>query len=440
MRKKLTNNLGLKIISFLFAVLLWIVVVNVDDPVVSRTYSGIAVEVVNGEAITGQGKTYEILDGSDTISVRVFAKRSVIEKMSKDYIKATADMKELNPASAVTIDVRSTRFSDRIESLNPVTKNLKVKIEDLQRKQINIAITTDGEPMRDYIIGTVTPAVNVLTISGPDSLVSRITTALAVVDVSNMSTKISTNVPVRLYDGNGDIVNDNMLKSSVTDVHVDVDILKTKEIPITASISGRPAEGYQFTNEIEVNPQSIVIAGIGTVFDNLEAINIPGEDVLITGATEDVIKSLKAERFLPKGIVLKEADYDGVITVRAGIGKMERTVVDIPTANIKIENIPEGYAAALVDIGGSKRIEIQGLPNVLAEFDPTTISASIDASAMIPREASEDGSIHQGSYDGQVRFAFPDGISETEAAYMEVILNNSTGAINLPVIEIVGGE
>ena len=31
--KKLTNNLGLKVLAVLFAIALWIVVVNIDDPV-----------------------------------------------------------------------------------------------------------------------------------------------------------------------------------------------------------------------------------------------------------------------------------------------------------------------------------------------------------------------------------------------------------------------
>ena len=95
MKKFLTNNIGLKILSVVAAFVLWMVVVNVDDPVISRTYTGIPVEVVNGDAITNEGKTFEIVDGSNSISVIVSAKRSVIEQMSRDFIKATADMKDL---------------------------------------------------------------------------------------------------------------------------------------------------------------------------------------------------------------------------------------------------------------------------------------------------------------------------------------------------------
>ncbi|MBR3643458.1 MAG: hypothetical protein IKN57_08130, partial [Parasporobacterium sp.] len=95
MKKLLTDNIGLKILALLVATVLWVVVVNVDDPVVEKRFSGVTVEVANAEAITRQNKTYEILDNSDTITVIVKGKRSILDQMSKDYIKATADIKNL---------------------------------------------------------------------------------------------------------------------------------------------------------------------------------------------------------------------------------------------------------------------------------------------------------------------------------------------------------
>ena len=119
MRKKLTNNLGLKLISVCASFILWLIVVSIDDPVVTRTYSGIEVEVLNADAVTSQGKVYEILDGSNIISVSLSAKRSVLEKMSRDYIRATADLKEMTILNSVSIDVKTTRYSDMISSIVP---------------------------------------------------------------------------------------------------------------------------------------------------------------------------------------------------------------------------------------------------------------------------------------------------------------------------------
>ena len=94
MKQKLTNNLGLKLVSVVLAVVVWLIVVSIDDPVITRTYNGIEVELLNTEAITSQGKVYEVLDGSNVVSVTVSAKRSVLEKISRDYIKASADLRK----------------------------------------------------------------------------------------------------------------------------------------------------------------------------------------------------------------------------------------------------------------------------------------------------------------------------------------------------------
>ena len=43
MKRALTKNWGLKLLAFVFSVLLWIIVMNIEDPVDERTFSGIQV-------------------------------------------------------------------------------------------------------------------------------------------------------------------------------------------------------------------------------------------------------------------------------------------------------------------------------------------------------------------------------------------------------------
>lgn len=51
MKKGLMNNWGLKILSFLLAVMLWLIVVNIDDPVTTQTFNNIPVAVTNAEVL-----------------------------------------------------------------------------------------------------------------------------------------------------------------------------------------------------------------------------------------------------------------------------------------------------------------------------------------------------------------------------------------------------
>ena len=114
--------------------------------------------------------------------------------------------------------------------------------------------------------------------------------------------------------------------------------------------------------------------------------------------------------------------------------------MDVPTANIVIDNIPEGFQASLVDIGGSKRIEIQGLNEVITGLDASRITGTIDASGMTPRDTTIEG-IHAGSYDASVRWNLPAGITIVNSSMMEVSLyptTDNTALIALPQEGVAG--
>ena len=56
MKNRLMNNWQLKLLSLAAAVLLWVVVVSINDPVRTQTFSRIQVEVVNSSASTSEGR------------------------------------------------------------------------------------------------------------------------------------------------------------------------------------------------------------------------------------------------------------------------------------------------------------------------------------------------------------------------------------------------
>ena len=47
MKEKIGNNLVLKIFSVIFAFLLWVFVINVDNPVITRSFSDVPVDMLN---------------------------------------------------------------------------------------------------------------------------------------------------------------------------------------------------------------------------------------------------------------------------------------------------------------------------------------------------------------------------------------------------------
>ncbi|MCR4656780.1 MAG: hypothetical protein K5770_11210 [Lachnospiraceae bacterium] len=430
MKNRLTNNLGLKIISLLAAFILWMIVVNTDDPMITRTYSGIPVEVINTEEIISQGKTFEILDNTDTISVIVHAKRSIIEDMSRDYIRAAADMREISASNTIPIEVRSTRFSDRIESLTPVTRNVRVEIEDMGTKRLRISVDASGKPEEGYVAGDAVPSVNIMTVSGPASIVDRIAYARAIVDVSGLKSDVSTSAKINLYDEDWDIIPDGMLDLSVSEVHVDVKILETKTVTINyGHITGLPAEGYQTTGAVSIVPEVVQVAGSGDEFNKMEFLTIPDDVISVAGAAGNAVMQIDMDRYLPEGVIFADPDYDGVVTVTVYIGNNASREINIPSVNISITNVPEGYSAIFADMGGYRTATVYGLSDKVSQVDGNTVTGSVNATSAIPPELIAQGVSLHGSYSGQVQLNLPSGVSVVEPVYIDFILNPISASI-----------
>ena len=95
MKERLLRNWDLKLLAVLFSIILWLIVVNIDDPVKSVDFAGINVQILNPDVLAQEGKVYEVLDDSDVITVTVSGRRSVIEDISKENISAVADLASL---------------------------------------------------------------------------------------------------------------------------------------------------------------------------------------------------------------------------------------------------------------------------------------------------------------------------------------------------------
>jgi len=70
MKKRLTRNLSLKIVSVLAAILIWLFASSASDPVIRAEYD-VKVEVANDDYITDSGKTYQIEDADREVKVYV---------------------------------------------------------------------------------------------------------------------------------------------------------------------------------------------------------------------------------------------------------------------------------------------------------------------------------------------------------------------------------
>lgn len=396
--KVMTNNIGLKLLAALFAVILWLVVVNIDDPKISQRFST-SVVIENADYLTGQGKYFEVLNDTNMVSFTVTAKRSYMEKLNNTDFKAVANMENAqidsaNGTAKVPIEIAAQRYSSLV-TISKATQNLEIALDDLAQQQYIISVETTGQLPKDCALGDVSVTPNLLKVSGPKSVVSRIDHVTASIDLTNMTEDVVASVIPTLYDSEGTIIDKSNLTLNLSTVTVTVRILDIKDVSLIFNVTGTPADGYTYM-DMEYEPKTIAIKGTAASLNNVTAINIPGKTLDISGARDDITQVIDVSEYLPSGVTIVDKAA-AKVTVTVHIARLAKKTVNIFPSSVRVLNLPDGYKlnfdAAVIRVG------LSGIADDLAALDTSKIVASIDA-----------GQLTLGTHEVELALELDDGI------------------------------
>ena len=391
MRNKITKNWGLKLVSFFFAVMLWIIVTNINDPVVSLRVSDVPVTIRNGDLITERGQVFSVLDNTDVIdTVTIYAPRSIIDTLDKSNVVAIADMQDLTNLDTIGIKLSTNKYNDKLESIRGNIDSVKLSIEDKQTRSIPIRANVIGEVREGYILGDVSTEQNLIRISGPKSVVSQIAKAQAEVDVSGFTSNIGADTDIRLFDENGKEIQSSGLERSISKVRVSIEILEMKTVSINYTVVGTPADGYRMTGEIESTRKNVVIAGRPSLIQRIETIEIPEGVIDVTDATDNVTTLVDLKEYLPDGTILAEEDFGGFINITVYVDQEMRRTFTSAVDNIRITGVPAGFEAEITDPEGYCSIVLLGLASELEGINTNTLEVSVDVAAWIENQEIEE--------------------------------------------------
>lgn len=376
--KTLTKNLGFKILAVVFAFILWLVVYNTDDPTVTVSYTT-NVTVENASAVTEMNKCYEVLNGTNTVTFAVTAKRSVLNKLEDTDFTAVADMNRMivneeGDEANVPIEITSKRSNSSLK-YNGKNKYLEVSLEDLMKRRFIITADTSGKVADGYALGEVTVTnPNVLNVSGPASIVNKIDSVVATIDVEGMSMNLSDNVIPALYDADGQEIDTTKLKLSNTTVTISAKILSVKEIPLVFSTTGVPYGDYRVV-EISSKPETVKVKGSSTILNPLSSLTIPGDVLNVSRAREDITTTIDISEYLPDGVELVNAS-DATVTVTVRIEAYESKKFNLNTSQITVDGLDTNYDLSFEQ--STVAVTVSGLKDNLNVLTVSQLSASID--------------------------------------------------------------
>lgn len=400
--KKMTNNFGLKMMALLMAFVLWIVVVNIDDPRVPAQYTT-SVTQENVNYLTENGKYSEPLGGSNKVTFTVSAKKSYHEKLSNSDFVAVADMEKIEDTGKkgmyrVPVVITCSKYDSSRVSISSKQPYLEIEVEDLGNVQKRISAVTEGKVMAGCAVGDVEITTsNLLKISGPSSVTSKIDTVTAAINVNGMSSDVTDTVVPVLYDAQGNVIDTTKLKLSLNTVTITAQILNTKRVPIEFSTSGSAAPGYLFQG-IAYHPETVNIKGEASVLNMVNKIVIPPEVLDISGMTATIDTVVDITPYLPKDTTLVSA-ADAKVSVKLKMEEIVDKTFELPASAFTLKNVPSGFKAKIAD--SKIPVTVTGLKSDIDKLSKDKIAGTIDLTGTkageqsVSAEIELDDSIYQ---------------------------------------------
>lgn len=406
MKKWITNNLGLKILALFVSVGLWIIAININDPVSENTYT-VNVTLQNSGVLSSAGKYFEVKDNSDRIKVVVRGTRTALSQFNQTDIVATADMSKITEDNLVPIELSTTKQSDKIEGIRSESQYVKLALEDVRRLQMPIEVKVLNDPADGYILGATQTSQNVVILSGPESIINQVESAAVEIDVSGATTDVKISLPIHLYSEEDDIIDTSKVNMSVQEISTTASILQKAVVPLIAIPQGTPTQGYVLNGIIEGLPTEITIAGKSNIVSKIPYIDI-SESLDVNDIYQDTSYEININDYLPDGVSLVgTVGNNGILDISVGVDKeSEKTIVLDPEA-IQVIGVPEGFSATVSDLENDVEVPVSGLNSLLDAVDESKLVPIINVDKYL---SNNEMTIEKGHLDIPLDITLPDNV------------------------------
>ena len=429
-KRKITDNIPLKIMSVAVAVVVWLIVVNIDNPVGTNYYTLTNVELINKEYVESSdtiGKMCMPEEKQDSIRIAITTNKKIRDKIKVSDITATADLQQ-----AVSLDTNPVMVPITVTCSVPVVthndikvtpQNLSVNLDEKETQEFVVNVSRgDTKPGKDYEVGSLTANPEKVRITGPKSLVNKIDKVNATISLDGNTQDFTQDVNLTIIDKNQEALSDSEMNSlrieNNAKVSVTARLWKIRQgVGISAGYVGSPASGYQ-VGTVTTVPDTISVAGstegLETLTQNDNTITIPADSIDISGESRDVERKISLKDLLPDNVKLTSDSSEDVWVTVSILPEGSREFT-LSTKDIEVKNKPDDLQVTFETAQIEIRIksDTEDLDDLNTETD---IKASIDLKGK-----------EEGNYKVPVTLSLPDGYETVENVSTEVVISSGTG-------------
>lgn len=380
MKERLINNLGLKILSVFLAFFVWLVVVNVSNPL-TRGSKEVQLDIENEQVLLAANRTYEI-SGKSTVTVNYKVQTRDAYKISASDFRAYIDLADLyDVTGSVPVNIEVLNNDSLIKDVEARQSVVRVETEELQRKRFELSVKTEGKQADGYEVNGIGITPDYIYLEGPVSQVGQISHAGIEINIDGLTEDYSGVAEPKFYDSND---NERPLEKKVisdtSEVAFHVTVNRVKKLPLDFEVSGTVAPGYQFVG-VECATSTISVIGLRTSLASLNKITIPASELNLDGAMADRVVTVNVKELLPEGVQMIQSEASEV-EVRLKVERLVTKAFSLADSDITKVGESDIYHYRLIP--SQIEVTMQGLREDLDSLQPEDLLAMLDLSGMEP--------------------------------------------------------
>lgn len=253
--KKRKLDIVPRIVCILFAIAIWVYMVNLNDTDVEETFT-VTVEIVGEEALHSSGMAIYGMD-SRTATITVKGSNRDLRKYSEQDYKVTIDVSTISSSGKQNIKLNVvTPQNSSIECIKTEPSSIALFSDINLEKDIPLNIEFGDVITYPNAEPIISQSADMVKIAGPNAIVDKIEYATYHVNGDLDSSVMYSGFSLEFFDKNHEVIdasNYDYISYSTKDITVNVDVLLHRSIQIRFNMID-DASGYTaYTDKAHVN-------------------------------------------------------------------------------------------------------------------------------------------------------------------------------------------
>ena len=303
LRALIQRNLPAKIIALVVAVVLWLFVMNEQNPQIEGSFT-VAVDLRN----VPEG--YKVTQTEKSVKLKVRGARSFFVSAEPEGFKAYADLDGLDSGEH-EVKVKAV-LPQGFELVDAQPETVSVTLDKIVRRSVRVDLIVTGSASAGYTVGKISQSANTTVIEGPESRVAEVDRVIGYVGLSGNRDDFTLQVPLTPINSDGKAVDDVDLLARTVEVSVQLARgLTRKIVSVHPVLDDVLPEGFTL-GEVQVEPTKIEIAGDAALISKVASIDT--EKIVISDMKESGKKIVHLA--IPNGVAISNREVTVTVELK----------------------------------------------------------------------------------------------------------------------------